>query len=297
MDLNHLAAFVAVARAGSFTAAAAALGQPKSTVSRSVAALEAALGQRLVLRTTRSVGLSTAGAALLDRVAGPISALRAAADELPGADGEPAGLLRLTTTADFAEAFLSGLVARYLARYPAVRVELRLTERVVDLNAEGVDLAIRFLMGPAAPMGDAGLVARRVGESRVGLFAAPAWVARRGAPRQLSDLRADDLVLHRAVAERRPLFGAAGDLPRDAPPRVLVDEMSFVRGALAQGVGVGPLPTFLAAPEVEAGRLVPVLPKLSSPAGAVVLLMPGGRQPLPKVRAFVDLFVGSFRGW
>jgi DNA-binding transcriptional LysR family regulator len=78
---------------------------------------------------------------------------------------------------------------------------------------------------------------------------------------------------------------------------VLVDEMSFVRGALVQGVGVGVLPTFLAAPEVEAGRLVPVLPKLSSPAGSVVLLMPGGRQPLPKVRAFVDLFLGSFRGW
>ncbi len=294
MDLNHLAAFVAVAREGSFTAAAAALGQPKSTVSRAVASLEAALGQRLVLRTTRSVGLSTAGAALLERVAGPIHALRAAADELPGADGEPAGLLRLTTTADFAEAFLSGLVARYLARYPAVRVELRLSERVVDVNAEGVDLAVRFAMGPLA---DTSLVARRVGDARFGLFAAPAWVARRGAPRQLAELRADDLVLHRGVAERRPLFGAAGDLPRDAPPRVLVDEMSFVRGALVQGVGVGVLPTFLAAPEVEAGRLVPVLPKLSSPAGSVVLLMPGGRQPLPKVRAFVDLFLGSFRGW
>lgn len=294
MDLNHLHAFLAVARAGSFTAAAAESGVPKSTLSRSVAALEAELGVRLVHRTTRSLGLSTAGAALLERVAGPLAALRAAADELPRADGEPAGALRLTTTADFAEAFLAGLVARYLERYPAVRVELRLTERVVDLRAEGVDVAVRFAL---EPLPDTGLVARRVGEARFGLFAAPAWIARRGAPRQISDLRAEDLVLHRGLAERGPLAGALGALPQGGPPRVLVDEMSFVRGALVQGIGVGVLPSFLAAPEVDAGRLVPVLPKLSAPAGAVHLLTHAGRQSPPKVRAFIELFTLSFRGW
>ena len=294
MDLNHLQVFVAVARAGSFTEASLTLGLPKSSVSRAVASLEEELGVRLLHRTTRSLGLSTAGAELFERVAGPLAALRDAVETLPAADGEPAGVLRLTATADFAEAFMAGLVARYVQLFPRVSVDLRLTERVVDLANEGVDLAVRFAM---QGLPDAGLVARRVGATVFGLYASPGWIARRGMPRHLNDLRVEDLVLHRGVWDQRPVFGEAGDLPREGTPGLMADAMSFVRAALVAGMGVGLLPGFYAVQEVEGGRLVRVLPRLTIPGGNVYLVMPSGRQVPPKVRAFIDLFVSSFRGW
>ncbi|HLV66391.1 MAG TPA: LysR family transcriptional regulator, partial [Polyangiaceae bacterium] len=143
MDLRLLAIFVAVADASSFSRAAEKLGVTTATVSRGIARLEEAAGARLFHRSSRNVALSTAGAALYERAAPHVSALRDAVSELPERGPEPSGALRLTAPYELGITLLGELLARYTLRYPKVRVEADFSHRNVDLVAEGFDLAVR----------------------------------------------------------------------------------------------------------------------------------------------------------
>jgi DNA-binding transcriptional LysR family regulator len=150
MDLDLLRFFVTVAETASFSVAARKLGVTKSSVSRGVAALEAALGAQLLHRTTRTVALSTAGSELYQRTAPALAAIRAALGSLPERDEHPSGILRITAPNDLGATLLSEVTVRFLARYPQVKVDVRLTNRKVDLVAEGFDLAVRAATGKLA---------------------------------------------------------------------------------------------------------------------------------------------------
>ncbi|WP_437810066.1 LysR substrate-binding domain-containing protein [Sorangium sp. So ce1078] len=290
MDLNHLSVFAAVAESASFTAAARRLGVPKSTVSRGIASLEASLGVRLLQRTTRSVALTTAGQALVDRLGSRLRALTEAIEGLPELADEPSGSLRLTATADFGTEVLAEILAGFCRRYPRITVEMHLSTRPVDLVKEGYDAAFRFL---GKKPRDSTLIARKVGDLHMQFYASPAYLAARGTPRTLDDLAEHDGV---ALAGTSPF---ARDEPSRARARLRVrlvaDDGFFAREAVRHGVGIGLFPAFLVQQDVLAGALVRVLPRWTMPMGGVFLVFPSGQHLPKKTVALRDHVVEALR--
>jgi DNA-binding transcriptional LysR family regulator len=293
LNLALLSAFEAVARTASFSAAARELDLPKSSVSRRVARLEADLGVPLLYRTTRHVSLSSAGTALYDRVTPLLTSLRGALADMPEREEQPSGTLRVTAPADLGALFLVEVVTRYAARFPAVSVDLTLTGRLVDLVREGFDVALRV----APSLKDSSLVARRAAPIQVQLFASPVYLARRGTPRSEAELVGHDWVVFRTGPQRLQVprsLAAFAPLP-GAGGRIVCDDLLFVRDALLAGSGLGVLPSFVAAPEVAAGRLQRVLPRFERHAGFLYVVSPAARHQPRKVTAFRDLVLELLR--
>jgi DNA-binding transcriptional LysR family regulator len=283
MDLNLLVVFEAVARTASFSSAARELGLPRSSVSRAVARLEKELEVQLLFRTTRQVAASAAGRAFFDRVGPLLASLKAALGELPERDEQPSGELRVTAPVDLGVLFLAEVVTRYATRYPAASVDLHLTGRVVDLVAEGFDVALRV----AARLEDSTLVVRRVAPVTMRLYASPLYLARRGTPRSDVDLEGHEWVTFGSGPDRLRIPPRRnGALPRG---RIVCDDLLFARDAVRAGAGIGMLPSFVAEPDLVAGTLVRVLPRWERQTGWLHLVTPAGKHVPRKVTAFRDL--------
>jgi DNA-binding transcriptional LysR family regulator len=287
VDLNLLPTFVAVAKAASFSGAARQLRVPKSSVSRAIAALEETMGVRLVHRTTRHVALSTAGAALFDRVAPLLDALSDSVVELPEREEEPSGLLRITASVDLGATVLAELIAKFVQRYPAIQIDLRLTSSVLDLVQDGIDVALR---ASNKPLADSALYAKRLGAVELQLFGSPEYLARRGTPRTTDDLETHDFVRFAAI-ETFSLEGPRGVVRIKPKGSITCDDMWFARAAVCAGVGLALLPTFLADAEIEQGRLVAVLPKLAMRSSVLWFVCPVARHLPKKVAVFRDFLL------
>lgn len=273
MDLNRIAVLARVVEAGSFTAAAAALGLRKSSVSRSVAALEADLGIRLLQRTTRKLSLTDAGRAYYERARDALAGLEEARQAVSTLGAEPRGLVRVTAPIELA-GDLAAVTTAYLRAHPGVRVETVLTARYVDLVKEGFDLAVR-----AGPLTDSSLVARKLGEGELGLFASRAYLDAAGRPRRLADLARHECVLYRAgsAAARWRLSGPRGEEEVSVQGRVDTDELSFVRAVLLAGFGIGFVPVTLLGPLVETGEIERVLPRYARRSAPLHIVWPSRR--------------------
>lgn len=252
MDTQDLAVFVQAAASGSLSEAARRLGITPAAASRRLAALEAYLGARLLHRTTRSVTLTGEGEAFLLHAQAVLDAESAGRAALANGQDEAAGLLRVTAPANFGRKVVAPLVAPLLAAHPKLRVELHLTDSLVDIVAEGMDLAIRI-----ARLRDSALIARKLGESPVLLCAAPAYLARVGTPRHLADLEA-----HECLA----LGGGAywtfelGGKPRQVrvAGRFGSNSLEAVREACLGGAGLALFSAWDVAEELANGTLVSV---------------------------------------
>lgn len=282
LELDLLNVFVAVAETGSFSDAAERLAMPKSSVSRGIARLEASLGAQLLHRTTRNVGLTTAGAALFERVSPLVASLRAAVGSLPEQQEAPSGTLRVSTATDLATAWLGELLPRFTLRHPDVQLDVRLSNEFVDLVREGYDVALRI---STKPLRDSTLVARRLATLELQLFASPAYLARRGTPRTLEDLEQHDF-----VGPPRARIPPGLRLPK-GNPRIATNELSFVREVLQGGGGVGFLPTFLAHDALADGTLVRVVPKYALATGTLYFVHPQMQHVPAKITAFRDFLV------
>ncbi|MDC0723120.1 LysR family transcriptional regulator [Nannocystis bainbridge] len=291
VDLDRLARFVAVVDTASFSAAARRLGLPKSSVSRGVLGLEQAMGVQLLHRTTRRVAVTTAGAALYERTAPLIAALQRSLAELPEREEQPSGRLRITATVDFGAAVLADIVTRFVARYPNVEVDMRLANNLVDMVAEGIDVAFRIAR---RPLGDASFTARKLGTIAVQLHASPAYLARRGTPRSPRELAGHTWVAYRGGPRLR-LDGPGDPAVLKPVGRIVCDDMSFARQALRAGAGLGILPDFYAEPDVAAGLLVRVLPRWAIHSGGLWLVCAGGKHLPRKVTAFREFVIEAFR--
>ena len=283
MDLNHVAVFEAVARTGSFSAAAKELGIQKSSASRAIARFENELKVQLLFRTTRKVSLSEAGTALYDRVTPLLRSMKGALLGLPQRGEVPSGTLKVTAPVDLGVLFLAEVLSRYTARYPDVSVDLYLTGRVVDLVGEGFDVALRV----ASKLEDSTLVVRRAAPVLFQLFASPLYLARRGTPRYEDELEAHDWVVFRGGPQKlrvAPVKPAAGRVPR-----IVCDDLLFAREAVRAGVGIGLLPTFVAEPDVLVGSLVRIVPRFERSAGSLYIVTPAAKHVPGKVAAFRDL--------
>lgn len=289
MHLSDLQAFVAVAQAGSFAAAARAARCRKSTLSRRVARLEDRLGLALFTRAHPRIELTRDGAHLLQTTAGPLRDIALAEARLAGLAANPAGTLVVNaphdigTTARFARH-----LSRYCHTYPEVTVDVRLTDHPVDLVREGIDVALR----PRGEPLDDRLLTRACWRIRGGLYASPALAATLPAhadPTALSGARA---VAHRGLANpaRWPLTGPTGDLEMSVKPALFANDFNAVAAAVVDGLGIGLLPEDLGAPHVAQGTLVRLLPEWSFTRGHVWIYWPESRHLSPRVRAFVDVF-------
>jgi DNA-binding transcriptional LysR family regulator len=287
-DLNRVSVFVRVVDTRSFTAAAAALGLPKSSVSRSVARLEQELGVRLLQRTTRSIHLTDAGNAYYDRVSRALGGLEEARAAVSDMQATPRGSVRITAPVDLGVSMISGLVARFVRHHPDIHVEMVLTGRIVNLVDEGIDLAVRV-----GKLDDSSLVARKVGSLETRLLASPRYLKRRGTPQTVADLAQQDCVLFRAHRSQSSweLTGPNGVERVEVSGTVTADDFAFLRQLLVAGVGIGLLPWVICAEDIERGRLVRVLPEHAAPGGTIHVVYPSTRYLPQRVVLLRDFLV------
>jgi DNA-binding transcriptional LysR family regulator len=271
IDLNRVSVFVRVVEKKSFTAAAKDLRVPVSSVSRAVASLEEELGVRLLHRTTRKLSLTDPGEHFFGRMHTVISEAEDAARAITGFASEPAGVVRITAPPEIGAHELPRMIALILRKHPAIHVELKLTYNVVDLVAEGFDLAIR-----AGQLTDSSLVARKVADSALGIMAAPSYLARRGRPRALGDLAKHACLRYGSGRTSMPwrFSGPRGVESVTVSGPLVSDDMTFLRDAAVEGMGITILPLQLAAAQVKAKQLERILPRYSYPGGAIHLVWP-----------------------
>jgi DNA-binding transcriptional LysR family regulator len=287
MDYNDLVLFRQVVDKGSITAAARALGLPKSSVSRGLARLEADLGLRLLHRTTRQLAVTDVGKTFFERVRAALSSIDDAAAVAKDAALEPSGVVRVTAPPDAASLGVADAAAEFALRYPKVQLEVVLTARVVDLVGEGFDIGVR-----AGRLADSGLVARRVGVVVTGLFAAPSYLAKRGRPQSVADLSEHECVLFRSRG--RTIWTTSGDTERQSAEvrgAISGDDFSFVLQAVLAGAGIGQVPLNLGLPALRAGLAVRVLAEHRFGDGELHVVLPSAHWVPARVALFRDLLV------
>lgn len=293
MDLNQTAVFIKVVQAGSFSAAARLLGLPTSTVSNRVATLERRLGVTLLQRTTRRLNLTEAGALYFQHAATGLGHLLDAEAAVTESLGTPTGLLRVTAPADIGDHLLAGIMARMRRHHPAVRIDMVLMDRYVDLVADGIDAAIR-----TGALRDSTLIARQVGIARWVPFASPDYLE--SAP----PLDAPQALRHHCCLQFTPLGKDAwtltdgrGSVVVPMSGQVMVNDVRVIRSMALAGEGVALLPTYLCRDECTQGELVRVMPEWHAKADPVHLVYPHQHFIPPKLRAFVDLAARELATW
>ncbi len=286
--LEDALAFLAVADAGSFTAAAARLKLAKSNISRRVARLEDQLGVRLLERTTRRLRLTDIGGVYRERLQVAVAQLTAAHEAVRSLHDRPKGHLRITAPGDMGS-MLGPILAEFTARYPEVTLEVELSQRRVDLVGEGFDVALR-----AGSMPDSSMVARRVGVFSNPLMASPEYLARRGRPASVAELAEHDFVLFRGLRQL-VLRGPEGQVSVAIRGRLACNDIEFARGATLAGAGIGFTGGGGVSSDVAAGRLELVLPEYRGPGAPLQLVFPSGRFLTAKVRALSDFLTTRLR--
>jgi DNA-binding transcriptional LysR family regulator len=286
--LSDLDAVVAIAREGSFRAAASALGMSTTALSNAVAKLEAKLGVRLFNRTTRSVSLTDAGRAFVEQVSPALRDIHGAMDAVRSQQATPSGTLRINAFAAGAREIISPLVFEFLRRHPEVHVDIVTEGRLVDIVAEGFDLGVR-----RADLVPADMIAVPLGRlQRYAVVASPSYFKQHRKPRTPADL-----VEHRCIRTRLPNgallrwhFEKRGETAQvDVSGPITLDEASLARAAVLEGVGVGFFLEQDVRDDIAAGRLTRVLDDWTPPLADLCLYYPGRRNPSAALKAFVGL--------
>lgn len=295
LEPNDLLLFARVVDEGSFSRAADRMGMPKSTLSRRVSALETQLGERLLLRTTRKLTVTDFGSSVLLHAQQVTSEVEAAMALAQHRQVEPSGRLRVSMPADFAAEMLGPMLAQFVAKYPAISLELDLSPRRVDLIGENFDLAVR--MGDLPD--DASLVARRLAVFSIGLYASPAYLARRGQPPEPEALMEHDtLRLLGRNGEPTPWLLSRGEMRwRGTPPgRATANSPDLLLRLARAGVGITVLTDHIAEAAVKSGELIQVLADWDSPAVTAWAVFPGRRLMPTRTRVFLDAMQAEFSG-
>ncbi|WP_437585382.1 LysR substrate-binding domain-containing protein [Sorangium sp. So ce1000] len=281
--LDEMRAFLEVARRQSFSAAARALGLTSSSVSKQVARLEERIGARLLLRTTRRVSLTEAGNLYAERAGRILSDVEEAQRAVADLDGTPRGTLRISAPTVLGSIRVAPAVLACRARYPELRIDLDLTDRIVDLVAERVDVAVRL----AAEISPASLVARRLADDLRVLCASPRYLRRHGTPRRLEDLAAHDCItLNDEPVVRWTLVGPEGERVVPVSGSFRSSDTITLRDAAVADLGLANLPDYVVQDQIESGALRRVLPEYgaSKRASFAVYAAPARAA----VRVFVD---------
>lgn len=284
--LEDVRAFCAVAERGTVSAAARQLGETKGSISRRISRLERRLGVKLLARTPRAVSPTEEGTAFFTKAREALSWLDDAAEGARQSQDVPRGHLRVTAPIDLGMDVLPELVVRFRARHPQISVELLLTDAPLDLAANRVDLALRATVGD---LPDTGYRASTLAQFRIGLYAAPGYLASHGNPEVPPALSEHDLVVSKefAGAARIRLTDRRGRAHEVlARPVMRTSDYASVLRLTTAGGGVGPIPDLVAAASVASGALSAVLPEWSLSDGTLYAISLGGRDAPARVRVF-----------
>lgn len=291
-DLNDMLFFAEVVDRGGFAAAGRSLGIPKSRLSRRIAELEARLGVRLLQRTTRKLSLTEAGQQYHRHCVAMREQADAAEEAVALVHGEPRGTVRITCPVTLAQSTIGPLLPLFLRQHPEVRIDMQVSNRVVDVVQEGVDIALRV----RPTLDDSGsLVVKNLGPTSTLLLASPALLERQGRPKSAEDLARLSTVAMSA-ADGRASWGLRGPGGREYElqhhPVYTADDMLTLKFAVLEGTGIGVLPDYLCTREVNDGRLVDALPGWAPRTGVVHAVFSSRRGMVPAVRRLLD-FLGE----
>ena len=293
MDIHELRTLIKVVQTGSFTQAAERLNTHKAHVSRTISQLEEKLGVRLLERSTRALRLTEIGREVFERAVGIVEAVEDTERAAQRLWAEPGGILRLTCGTEFGMMVVSRWINQFLQDYPQISIEAEFTGRLVDLVHEGFDIAIRI-----GALNDSRLVERRLGMLNYGLFASPAYLQRRGIPKQPDHLHHHALLVFSGGQHHSTWSFSQADERVTVPlvARLRINNSITLLDSAVQGLGIVRLPWLLAQTAVNSGQLVQVLEEWSMPEVPVYAVFPSNRYLTPKVRAFVDYAAEHFIG-
>ncbi|AOX17763.1 LysR family transcriptional regulator [Kozakia baliensis] len=285
-DLEAWAIFAKVAEYGSFSRAARELGLSDPTVSKAIARLEARLGITLIARTSRRVSLTDAGYAALERASRIISEGQAVEEEATEQSSVPRGRVRVSVPQSFGIAYLSAILPKFLGAYPEILLDVALSDRKVDLVAEGFDLALRI-----AKLEDSSLLSRRLCAVRLLLVGAPDYFHRHGMPTDPAELGRHRALAYTGGVARdvwRFLHPTFGEETVQPPVRLWADNADLLNPALIAGHGLAIQPEFLVWRELRDGKLAIAMPEWSvTPLGLHLIMPPSPRRPL-RVQMLID---------
>lgn len=291
LEPNDLLLFARVVQEGSFSRAAQRLELPQSTVSRRIAGLEAQLGERLFLRSSRKLTVTQLGEALLDHARQVVDGVNAATELADNRQLKPSGRLRVTAPPNLP--LLAPFFSEFLAAYPSITLEIDLSIRVVDIIAEGYDVALRY----GKLRDDATLAARLITELHAGVYAAPAYLNGHGTPQEPQELLA-----HQAVnafsrsGEPLPWVLVRGETRWEGlpPGRATVNSPELMHRMAIDGVGITLAENRRVEQYVKAGQLVRVLPEWSLPRTPLWAVFPGRKLMPARTRVFIDALAAKF---
>ena len=292
---SDMAAFVRIVETGGLAPAARDLGLTPSAMSKQLARLEARLGVRLLTRTTRRIGLTPEGEIYLARARDILSLIEAAEQDVTEGRGRPRGLLRVNTGTAFARHRLIPLLPTFFERFPAITLDLTVTDRRVDLVAEQADVLLR-----TGALGDSSLIARKIAEGRRVICAAPAYLERRGRPATPEELLSHDCLVLRGRARLTtwPFRMATGLQTLTVRGVVTTDSAEALRDMALAGLGIIRVSAFVVARDIAEGHLVALFEDLHVSEDVPVWAVTApGRHRLPRVQAFVDFLASRALEW
>ena len=296
LDFNDLVFFAEVVDKGGFAAAGRSLAIPKSRLSRRIAELETRLGVRLLQRTTRKLSLTAIGEQVYRHCVAIREQAQAVEDVVAQAHTEPCGTIRVACPVTLAQTAISQMASAFLALYPQVTIDMRVSNRVVDLVEEGFDVALRV----RPTLDDSGsMVVKNLGPTYTLMVASPDLLARQGQPTSPQDLARLDTVSMSAsdgtaTWSLRGPGGAAFSFHHR--PRLVADDMLSLLHAARDGIGVAVVPDYMCQDELQRGELVLALPGWAPPPAIVHAVFPSRRGLVPAVRRFLDYLSDNLRG-
>lgn len=289
---NAINAFAKVVEAGSFAGAAERLGVSVSSVSRQVSELEAHLGARLLNRTTRRLSLTEAGRAFHEHSVQLLADLEEAEASAGAGTVVPRGTLRISCGVSFGVMYIAPAVGAFMAKFPPLRLDIELSDRIVDLVDEGFDAAVRI-----GAIGGQNLVGRRVGSTRLVCCASSAYLARHGEPRTPEDLARHVCLLYQ-YAPQRDTWSFTDRSGAERKVRVsgsvYANNGAFLAVLARDGIGIAYEPDFIVGPDVHAGRLVPILGNFTPVSSGINVVYASRRHLSAKVRAFTEFLTERF---
>lgn len=283
LDLTRI--FVKVVQNNSFTKAASILNMPKSTVSKAISRLEKMTATKLIVRSTRSLSLTSAGRTFFDASLGPVNQLEDAQKSLYGQDNVLAGLVRITAPEDLGTFVVAPAIAKLSSQHPDLKFEICYTDKVVDLVKDGYDLAIRI-----GKTRDSNLILKRAGEVVLVPVASPKYLNSREKIRTPNDLKKHTVLCLniQTIIDSWTLRSSKGTIHIPLTPKIVSNQMSSLMMMSIAGAGITLVPNYLCQPHIESGRLIRLLPDWSSPGMAVSIISPLAPSSSARLKLTID---------
>jgi DNA-binding transcriptional LysR family regulator len=291
--LESLRAFVKVVQHGGLSAAARDLRLSRSAVSKYLIDLETDLGVQLLVRTTRNASPTENGLAYYERVVAILSEIDEADAAVGSLQAEPRGILRVNAPMSFGTLHLGTAIADFMEKYPELKIQLVLSDELIDPVREGFDVTLRI-----ADLSSSSLIARKILPAPRVICASPSYLQRRGTPQHPDELREHECLTygHLATGHQWKLTGPDGDHWIQIPWTLCTNNAEVLRDAAVKGRGLALLPTFIAGDDLQTGALMTVLKEYKAPEISVYVIYSQTKHLSVKIRVFIDFLVERFGG-